>query len=66
MFQFNEGRVEAVFLETVSFCLSYHYLLDRRCAHYQYQYHHAAPLPHLNSSQNFINFYRYIWMILYL
>ena len=63
MFQFNEGRVEAVFLETVTFCLNH---LHRRCAHYQYQYHHVAPLPHLNSSQNFINFYRYIWMILYL
>ena len=57
MFQFNEGRVEAVFLETASFRLtltfSHHYLLHRRCAHYQYQYHHVAPLPHLNSSQNF-------------
>ena len=57
MLEFNIGRVEAAFLETVSFHLSHHYLLRRRCAHYQYQYHHAAPLPHLNSSQNFIDIY---------
>ena len=53
MLDLNVGRVETVFLETVSLCLSYHY--------------HVAQLPHLNSSQNFIDFYRYnIWMILYL
>ena len=58
MVDFNEGRVKTAFLETVSFRLSHHYLLHCHCAHYQYLYH-VAPLPHVNSSQNFINFYRY-------